>query len=198
MNDAIASSSPPAGAALRGLGETFQADLYTGTGTYGVALELPAAQAGFKPDLVLQYATASPDGSFGVGWEISLLALQRSTRRGIPRYDDGADTFTLSGADDLVAQNGNLFRPRVDSRGWRVERTADSWEVTTKDGVVHTLGSTAQARLEHPTGAGTYAWMLEEIRTPTGQSAQFHYLHTGSNKLLESVTYGTIPSGFHL
>src|SRR5438132_9084151 len=116
----------PPGAGIRGLGENFQTDLYTGTGSYSIPLDLPAAQNGFKPDLGLRYSTGTGNGLLGQGWEIPLLSIQRSSRRGFPTFDDRQDIFVLG--DELVATGGqNQFRPRVDTKGWRILREVPHW-----------------------------------------------------------------------
>ncbi len=106
MNDELATSStllalPPTGAGIRSIGETFRTDLYTGSGAYAIPLDIPAAQNGFKPELSLQYSTGAGNWPFGHGWDVALMAIQRSIRRGFPSYDDALDGFVFT--DDLVA-----------------------------------------------------------------------------------------------
>jgi hypothetical protein len=47
-------SLPTGGGALKGIGETFSPDLFTGTGNFTVPLDLPAGRNGFQPQLILQ------------------------------------------------------------------------------------------------------------------------------------------------
>src|SRR5207237_1201338 len=62
--------------------------------------------------------------------------------------------------------------------------------MTTKDGVIHRFGQTAGARIEHPGGLGAYSWLIDEIVTPSGQSAQFHYRGVGAGSVVDSIVYG--------
>ncbi|MEO8378264.1 MAG: SpvB/TcaC N-terminal domain-containing protein [Acidobacteriota bacterium] len=193
MSNELATSStllalPSGGADVRGLGETFQTDLYTGTGAYSIPIELPSAQNGFKPELSLQYSTGAGNGIFGQGWYVPVMTLQRSHRKGFPQYDDLSDVFVFG--DDLVPLEAGRFRPRTDTKGWRILRERDHWTVTTKDGVVHVLGSSANARIEHPQGLGAFQWLLDEMRTPTGNRAEFRYIEDGGGRLIQSVSYG--------
>lgn len=182
-------SLPASGAGIRGLGENFQTDLYTGTGSYSIPLDLPAAQNGFKPDLGLRYSTGSGNGLLGQGWELTLSSIQRSSNRGFPTFDDQNDIFVLD--DELVPVGGQRqYRPRVDTKGWRILKETDHWTMTTKDGVIHKFGQTASARIEHPAGMGTLCWLIDEITTPSGQSAQFHYRGVGVSNVIESIVYG--------
>jgi len=117
-------SLPSGGGALQGIGETFAPDLHTGTGNFTVPIALPPGRNGFQPQLNLVYSTGNGNGSFGLGWDLSVPGVSRKTSKGIPRYrdteDDSArwDTFILSGSEDLVpvalwefdSVNGNRLR----------------------------------------------------------------------------------------
>jgi RHS repeat-associated protein len=187
-NSATLLSLPTGNGGLRGLGESFQPDLYTGSGSYQVTLELPPAQNGFRPDLFLRYGSGAGTGAFGLGWDLSVLGLQRSCRRGFPAYDE-TDRFVLAGGEELVAE-AERYRPGVDTKGWQILRDDAGWSVTTKDGTVHRLGRTKQARLDHPGGLGTFAWRVEEIETPFGQIARYRYRAADGELMLQEIAYG--------
>src|SRR5215217_7525568 len=109
-------SLPQVGGALHGIGEKFSPDLHTGTGNFTVPIALPPGRNGFQPQLNLAYSTGSGNGSFGLGWSLSIPGVSRKTSKGVPEYDDGKDTFILSGAEDLVPveRDGTTvyYRPR--------------------------------------------------------------------------------------
>ncbi|MBR1188558.1 SpvB/TcaC N-terminal domain-containing protein [Bradyrhizobium sp. AUGA SZCCT0160] len=197
--DVAASSSllslPPSGASMRGLGGNFRADMYTGSGVYDIEIEMPVAENGFKPDLSLRYSSGNGDGPFGLGWSVPILRLERSTKFGIPQYDDSADRFHLAGEEELVALDREFYRPAIDLRGWRIQRRTNHWEITTKDGVVYILGRSPNARIEH-SFRGPFAWLLEEIVTPTGQTARFRYLEDGSARDISRIEYGPFSVNF--
>ncbi|MBZ5605803.1 MAG: toxin, partial [Acidobacteriia bacterium] len=54
--------------------------------------------------LNISYDSGSGNGPFGVGWTLSLPSITRKTEKGLPQYNDAAesDTYILSGAEDLV------------------------------------------------------------------------------------------------
>src|SRR5206468_11721722 len=104
-------SLPKGGGALYGIGEKFSPDLFTGTGNFTIPIALPPGRNGFQPQLSLAYSTGNGNGPFGVGWSLSVPGVSRKTSKGIPRYRDSAvsgdaDTFILSGAEDLVPVPG--------------------------------------------------------------------------------------------
>jgi len=105
-----ASASPPAialpkgGGAIRGIGEKFAANPVTGTGSMTVPIATSPGRSGFGPQLSLSYDSGAGNGPFGFGWSLSLPSITRKTDKGLPQYDDAAesDVFILSGAEDLV------------------------------------------------------------------------------------------------
>jgi hypothetical protein len=94
-------SLPKGGGAIKGIGETFQPNLFTGTGNFSIPIATSPGRAGFGPQLTLQYSTGNGNGPFGLGWQLSIPRITRKTEKGLPKYDD-SDVFVLSGAEDLV------------------------------------------------------------------------------------------------
>ncbi|WP_330254176.1 hypothetical protein OG874_06330 [Nocardia sp. NBC_00565] len=140
-------SLPKGGGAIKGIGEKFAANPVTGTGSLTVPISVSPGRGGFGPQLTLAYDSGSGNGPFGMGWSLGLPAITRKTDKGLPQYDDAAesDVFILSGAEDLVpvlvAQNGGWvpeelptrtvggvryrvqrYRPRVEGLFARIER----------------------------------------------------------------------------
>jgi hypothetical protein len=97
-------SLPKGGGAIRGIGEKFAANPVTGTGSLTVPIATSPGRSGFGPQLSLSYDSGSGNGPFGFGWSLSLPSITRKTDKGIPKYQDAAesDVFILSGAEDLV------------------------------------------------------------------------------------------------
>ncbi|WP_432825050.1 SpvB/TcaC N-terminal domain-containing protein [Dactylosporangium sp. CA-092794] len=95
---------PKGGGAIRGIGEKFEANPLTGTGSLSLPLPISAGRPGLQPELALSYDSGRGNGPFGLGWSIDLPAITRKTDLGLPRYDDAAesDVFILFGAEDLV------------------------------------------------------------------------------------------------
>ncbi|MGE5830767.1 MAG: SpvB/TcaC N-terminal domain-containing protein, partial [Micromonosporaceae bacterium] len=96
---------PKGGGAIRGIGETFTANPVTGTASLKIPFATSAGRAGFGPGLGLSYDSGAGNGPFGLGMQLSVPAVTRGTRRGLPRYVDGGsdeDIFVLSEAEDLV------------------------------------------------------------------------------------------------
>lgn len=97
-------SLPKGGGAIRGIGEKFAANPVTGTGSMSFPIATSPGRSGFGPQLSLSYDSGTGNGSFGLGWNLSLPSITRKTDKGLPRYQDATDSdeFILSGAEDLV------------------------------------------------------------------------------------------------
>src|SRR4051812_31748892 len=106
---------PKGGGAIRGMGEKFAANPVTGTGSMTIPIATSPGRSGFGPQLSLSYDSGAGNGPFGFGWTLGLPAITRKTDKGLPQYDDVAesDVFLLSGAEDLVP----MYRQDVDG-GW--------------------------------------------------------------------------------
>ncbi|GIG69236.1 SpvB/TcaC N-terminal domain-containing protein [Phytomonospora endophytica] len=206
-------SLPKGGGAITGLGETFSADLHTGTGNFSVPITVPPGRRGLTPQLALAYSTGTGNGEFGLGWRLSSPGVTRKTARGVPSYGDG-DTFVLSGAEDLVEVSGGRpgrvrHRPRTEGDFARIEHvqdaTGDYWELRGRDGSVSRYGTvrplSAPADWRDPAvtrhDSGVFAWLPTETTDSLGNLIRYTYLrdqgsdaeHTWDRPVLHRVEY---------
>ncbi|MCA1702881.1 MAG: hypothetical protein LC808_06260, partial [Actinobacteria bacterium] len=196
-------SLPKGGGAVSGVGEKFAPDLFTGTGNFSVPIAVPAGRLGVAPQLSLGYSTGSGNGSFGLGWQLSLPGVSRKTSRGIPRYADAlghgadrADVFVLSGAEDLVPVAGSYpgrvrYRPRTEGLFARIEHVRDAsgnyWEVRGKDGLLTRYGTPrpdgADATWRDPAVVAdpgdpsrVFGWRITQTQDALGNLIRYEYL----------------------
>ena len=95
---------PKAGGAIHGMGEKIAANPVTGTGSMRIPIATSPGRSGFGPGLSISYDSGAGNGSFGLGWNLSIPSITRKTDKGLPKYQDAedSDVFILSGAEDLV------------------------------------------------------------------------------------------------
>ena len=186
-------SLPKGGGALHGIGEKFSPDLHTGTGNFTVPIALPPGRNGIQPQLSLVYSTGNGNGTFGLGWSLSIPGISRKTSKGIPRYDS-SDVFILSGAEDLVPideQEGTTtYRPRTEGLFGRIQHhhdaSKDHWEVRSKDGLVSFYGTPRPpsasldwrdpATIVDPESSRrVFAWKLTRTVDPFGNRIDYLY-----------------------
>lgn len=185
-------SLPKGGGAIKGIGETFQPNLFSGTGNHSVPIALSPGRNGFGSTLSLQYSSGNGNGAFGLGWELSIPRITRKTEKGLPKYDD-TDVFVMSGTEDLVPSLKQdpishpthiitRYRPRTEGLFARIERWvnkttgATHWRATTKENITSLYGATVASRIADPENeARVYEWLLEETFDPVGNHIVYEY-----------------------
>jgi Salmonella virulence plasmid 65kDa B protein/FG-GAP-like repeat len=207
-------SLPKGGGAIKGIGETFQPNLFSGTGNFSVPIFTSPGRNGFGPRLTLQYSTGNGNGPFGLGWQLSIPRITRKTEKGLPTYTD-EDVFVMSGAEDLVpylerisVTDGpdrwepvlqkqddfkiQLYRPRTEGQFARVEKwTKDGdvhWRAITRDNVTSVYGRTEAARLVDPQHhENVFEWLLEETFDARGNHIAYEYMHENPELTLPGI-----------
>lgn len=198
--DASTLALPSAPASVRGLAGDATVSVFTGQVSYAVPIELPPGRGQFAPVLELMYEGALGNGPLGVGWTLGVPSIRRSTRMGVPRYDDPSSTaLDWARADELelvgIAGGGRLVPVRdgtwrVEGRGEdiRVEFSGSVATVTDRDGVVYHLGITPAGRL-FDASRGVFAWYAQAILHPSGETIVLRYSRDRGQVYLDSVAW---------
>jgi len=189
-------SLPKGGGSIKGMGETFQPNLFTGTGDFSIPISTSPGRSEFNPKLTIQYSTGNGNGPFGLGWQLSIPRVTRKTGKGIPKYTD-EDVFVISGAEDLVPvlnkdtgqqvtymrgdYTVSLYRPRTEGLFARIEKwqfnTDVHWRATTKDNITNIYGRTKHARILNPDEEQhVFEWLLQETLDAKGNHILYEYV----------------------
>ncbi len=206
-NTAASISLPKGGGAVKGIGETFQPNLFTGTGNFSVPITTSPGRNGFGPKLTLQYSTGNGNGPFGLGWQLSTPRITRKTEKGLPTYTD-EDVFIMSGVEDLVIVDSQLvdsdqptgftvtrFRPRTEGLFARIEKWINNndandihWRATTKENVTSIYGKSTSARITHPYDSRKiFEWLLEETFDAKGNHILYEYIQENTDLKLHGI-----------
>ncbi len=99
-------SLPKGGGAIKGIDEKFSVNAVNGTSTFQIPLPVSPARGGASPSLSLSYNSGAGNGTYGLGWRLSIGSIKRKTDKGLPRYHDSvdSDTFFFSDTEDLVPE----------------------------------------------------------------------------------------------
>ena len=173
-------SLPSGGGAIRGVDEKFAVNQTTGTASLAVPVFTSPARQGFGPKLSLNYDSGAGNGPFGLGWSVGVPVITRKTSKGLPRYDDAADSdvFIFAGAEELVpllvlsgsdwsrderqvtlgpsTYDVRRYRPRVEAGFARIERwrqavTGDvHWRTVSRDNVTSLYGLDPTSTIADP------------------------------------------------
>ena len=95
----------------QGMGESFRADLSTGTVNLTVPLATLSARGIAQPNLVLTYSSSAGSAVVGSGFSMGVPFVSRQTDRGTPRYADPTGETAWDGRQDRFAYNGSELVP---------------------------------------------------------------------------------------
>jgi RHS repeat-associated protein len=182
---------PKGGGAIRGITEKLTPNVASGTMRFSIPIFTSPCR-GAQPTLELSYDSGAGNGTFGLGWTLSVPSISRRTDRGLPVYQDEeeSDAFLLTGEEELVPVSRRSdadrvivrYQPRVEGSHWRIERvhdvkTLDSyWIVVTHDNVTMVFGQSKDARVADPENpAHIFRWLLERVEDDRGNIATYTY-----------------------
>ena len=186
----IDSGSVGKGASLSPLlSESFQTDLATGSATVNVPIVVPPGRKNMQPNLALSYSSNNANGVCGVGWALTSSSIQRSTKRGAPKYDN-TDTFVFSSSGssgELVSIGGNEYRQKIETAFMKYVFDGTSWSVWDKNGTKYTFGTSSGSRIEN--AAKVFAWFLDTVEDVHGNSVSYAYEKDSYQIYLSRVDY---------
>ena len=185
-------SLPSGPGTIEGLGDSFEPQLNSGAARYQVAVDVPPGRGGFTPEIGLQYNSGSPNGSFGLGWQLSIPFVQRQLEKGLPHYTllpdgdgvdndkdgvvddyDEFDTIIYSNKEELVPVADRFWRLENESEFIRFRKESDGWSATRRDGVKLEFGRTGRSRVAN--GERVFRWHLDRMVDPNGNVIAFDY-----------------------
>jgi Salmonella virulence plasmid 65kDa B protein len=177
-------SLPSGPGSVEGLGESFEANLNSGSVRQTVQLMVPPGTAGMQPAVALRYDSGFGNGSVGLGWSLGVSSIQRRTDRGLPKYT-ASDTWLLDGAE-LVEVSPNVFRLKNESRWVRVRKSSDHFEVDSPDGSTMRYGVSPESRIESP-AVGVFSFLLETVVDKAGNRIGYFYEKDASQAYLTHI-----------
>jgi RHS repeat-associated protein len=130
-------SMPKGGGAIRDIGEKFEVNAATGTGSMTIPIPFSPCRGTAQLDLKLSYSSGRGNSPFGLGWDMSQPSISRKTDKGLPQYRDGrgdseSDVFMLAGEDLApVFKRDAQGAVVLDATGWPVivDETRDGFRI---------------------------------------------------------------------
>lgn len=202
---------PKGGGAMSGIGGSYNANLFNGTGAYSIPLPVTPAR-GFEPQLSLDYNSGDGSTAFGLGFSVSQPRISVNTEKKIPRYD-GLDGFVMSDQGQLVLKtsttndlnphqlnlDGNSYEvstylPRLEGAFSKIERwknevtTEVHWKVTSRANVVSYFGRSQASRIFNPAHPlQVYEWLIDEAIDPKGNRIVYSYKEENNDNVPKDV-----------
>ncbi len=195
-DEGISSGSVGKGASLSPLlSESFQTDLATGSATAGISIVVPPGRKNMQPSLALSYSSNNANGICGVGWGLASSSIQRSTKKGMPKYDntDMFDFASSGSSGDLVLIDAanNEYRQKIETGFMKYvfDSVNSKWTVRDKAGTKYFFGSSVDSRIVNDDGAKIFAWFLDRVEDVYGNAVLFTYEKDGGQIYLSKVNY---------
>lgn len=171
--------------------QSFQTDLFTGAAQTSVSISTPPGRNGLTPQVGLNYSSSSGNGWLGVGWGLDQGFIQRSTKRGVPTYNDEQDTFVLlvqgvyselvrisSGEYHVKNKNGEFLKILLEGERWRA---------IDKSGTQYFFGESLEARQFN--SRGIFSWFLEKVKDVNGNVIEYFYTENQNEIYLQRIEY---------
>ena len=169
--------------------ESYKTDLFTGSASLSIPINVPPGTNGAAPDLALTYNNGVGITWLGQGWDLRLPSVRRMVKFGVPKYDDdplAGDRFEL-GNDQLVRDDAGGYRFTRDSFD-RIQRLDDgsgrvlSWVLNRTDGSRLEFGADSQSRVTNPSGE-VFEWLLTREVDSNGNFIEYTYYDRGTGEL---------------
>jgi RHS repeat-associated protein len=185
-----------------------EVDLFTGSFTFALPIDLAPARNGSEPKLVLAYSSSGDNGWCGVGWALDIGYIERYTKDGVPiRWDTATPASAIREYDDtkgflfqlngktgkLASIGGNSYRAEIeeDFLTFTLDLTNNRWDVFDRRGNLFRFGKSTASRLGNPDAGwsptlpkGTFRWALDEIITATGDHTTVTYAADAGNRMI--------------
>lgn len=166
-------------------------DLLTGAFSRSFPIAVAPGRKGIQPSLALVYRSSNANSWLGMGFDLRAGHIVRSTRLGVPTYDDVQDTFYLvtdAGTTELVHLVDNLYQAKIESSFTRFYKESnDSWRALGKDGSILRFGEREESK-EGGRG-GTFSWYLTKTLDTNGNYVKYDYAKDGGRAYLARITY---------
>ena len=156
---------------------TFQ---YTGAAVSSIPILIPPGRNGITPKLALTYNSYRKNGWVGVGWDLDMGAIQRSTKRGVCYECDDYVASMNGSSSELVARpdwGPDYYGAKIEGAFTRYRYNgSNGWEVTTKDGTTYYYGQSPESRQDDPRdSARVFKWCLDKVEDSNGNYMQIYY-----------------------
>jgi YD repeat-containing protein len=167
---------------------------FFGAAVVKIPIEAPPGRLGIAPDISFTYNSYLGNGWIGVGWNIDMGSIRRSTRKTL-NYGANDYVATINGSSsDLVPRSdwgANYYGPRVDSAlsKYFFNTSTGGWEVTSRDGTKYYYGSTTASRQDFDNGASVFKWCLDKVLDVHGNYMTVTYSRDQGEIYLARIDY---------
>jgi YD repeat-containing protein len=154
----------------------------TGAATYNIPIVVPPGRGGIAmPNLALTYNSQQKNGWVGMGWDLEVGSIQRSTKWGI---DYSGTDFVVDGSAELVPRTDwgyGYYGAKIEGgfTKYRLNYSIAGWEVTARDGTKYYYGTTTASTQDN--ALGVFKWCLNRVVDTNGNTMTITYYRDTTN-----------------
>ncbi|NKE71607.1 FG-GAP-like repeat-containing protein [Candidatus Manganitrophus noduliformans] len=181
-------------------GGTALPDLFTGTMSHSIPIEVPPGRKGMDPGLELTYRSGGGDSWVGLGWDLEAGAIERGTKWGVC-YTCDDYLFRMGSTIDLVNIAPSEYRAKVEGAFSRIRKITGTdgrpaWQVTDRSGTNYFFGRSSVSRQDNPANLDEiFKWLLERVEDTDGNYMTFTYAKELNQIYLDRVDYAGNVAG---
>ncbi len=184
-------------------------DLFTGAMKHLMPILVPTGRNGMEPKLTLTYKNNQSNSWLGLGWQLEVDSIERSTKNGV-NYDKNSYVFKTGGNTIGLTNIGNgEYRATIETGFLKFKVSTDSttgrptsWEVIDKSGTHYFFGQSSESRQDQPDdpahniaadASKVFKWCLDQEMDANGNYIKYYYFKDQGHIYLDHIDY-TWPS----
>lgn len=170
----------------------------SGAFTYSVPIEVPPGRHGLTPQLSLVYNSSAGNGFLGVGWDLPIGYVMRSTKYGVDYNCNPASSpnpcfvFMMGGTSaELIRRTdwcSDCFGALVEGAFMRFRFVNNAyWEVTDRSGTKYLLGQTSASKQDGT--PGVFKWMIDAVIDTRSNTLNYSYFKHQGEIYIDQINY---------
>ncbi len=173
--------------------EDLQVDPHSGSASLAYPVVVPQGRGGIQPNLSIGYNSNNRNGMLGMGWNLEIGSIVRSTQEGEPAFDD-SDTIILnqngSSQELLKDPSTGLYQTRIEGAFLKIEQTGEAWTITDRVGVKYYFGESADDReFVESDHSRIIKWCLNRVEDLHGNYMEISYVRDGNRLYPTDIVY---------
>ncbi len=176
-----------------GLKAAINVEPSSGSAITSMPIIAPSGRAGVEPSPSFLYSSLLPNGILGMGWDFETGYIQRSTKKGVPKYNS-SDNFLLvqaGSSQELVFDSAaGFYRAKAEGAFMKMEFSLDQWILTDKKGMRYFFGQDGNSRQYKPGDSSQiFKWCLNRVEDLNGNYMAVSYVKDGNQIYPNEISY---------
>jgi RHS repeat-associated protein len=171
-----------------------------GAFTYSIPIEVPPGRQGLTPELALTYNSSGENGFLGVGWDLPIGYVMRSTENGV-NYNcvssaaNSCFVFMLGGASsELIPRTdwcSDCYGAKIESGFVKFRFISNTyWQAIDKSGTKYFFGQTPASRQDNPADTTqVFKWELDTVIDTHNNTLTYAYFKDQGETYIDRVDY---------